>query len=154
MPRKISGRWILAWTGAVIIAVAVGCGSDSADNTSISIKPSGSQSGKSAEKEPELTSGQKNALEAGESYLDGMAFSKKGLIGQLSSPAGDGYSKADAKFAASHLGADWKAEAVEAAESYLDGMAFSKEGLYEQLSSPAGDQFTPAQARYAVDKVY
>ncbi len=26
MPRKISGRWLLACTGAVIIAVAIGCG--------------------------------------------------------------------------------------------------------------------------------
>jgi hypothetical protein len=53
-------------------------------------------------------------------------FSKAGLIQQLSSPAGEGYSKADAKAAANHVDADWN----------------------------AGETFTPAQARYAANKAY
>lgn len=112
---------------------------------------------KSATKEkakPKLTSGQANALEAGQNYIDTMPFSKKGLIQQLSSSAGDGYSKADATFAANHVAADWKKEAVEAAKNYLDTMPMSKDALIEQLSSSAGDKFTPAQARYAASKVY
>jgi hypothetical protein len=82
------------------------------------------------------------------------AFSKKGLIEQLSSPVGEGYSKADARFAANNVGADWKAEAVEAAENYLEMTSFSEQGLIEQLSSSAGEGFTVEQARYAVKKVY
>ena len=104
--------------------------------------------------EPEMTSGQENALQAAEDYLDYTGFSKTGLIQQLSSPAGDGYSKADATFAANNVDADWNAEAVEAAEDYLDYTTFSKDGLIDQLSSSAGDQFTPEQAQYAADKVY
>ena len=94
------------------------------------------------------------AVEAARNYLDTMAFSKAGLIEQLSSPAGDGYSKADATFAANNVGADWNAEAVEAAQNYLDISPMSKDALIEQLSSAAGDKFTAAQARYAANKVY
>jgi hypothetical protein len=102
----------------------------------------------------EPTSGQENALRSAQDYLDYTAFSKAGLIGQLSSSAGEGFSKADATYAANHVDVDWNAEAVEAAQDYLDYSAFSKSGLIQQLSSSAGDQFTPAQAQYAADKVY
>ena len=107
-----------------------------------------------ADEGPQMTSGQENALRAAEDYIDLTAFSKQGLIEQLSSPAGDGYSKADATFAANHVDVDWNAEAVEAAEDYLELSSFSRQGLIEQLSSAAGDKFTPAQAQYAVNKVY
>jgi hypothetical protein len=103
---------------------------------------------------PEMTSGQKNALASARDYIDMDGFSKKGLIEQLSSSAGEGYSRADASFAANHVGADWNAEAVEAAKDYLHTMSMSKSGLIEQLSSSAGDRFTLAQAEYAADKVY
>lgn len=106
------------------------------------------------DKKKEMTSGQENALEAARSYIELSGFSKRGLIKQLSSSAGDGFSKADATFAANNVGADWKQEAVEAAQSYLDMSSFSKQGLIEQLTSSAGDGFTAAQARYAVNKVY
>jgi host cell surface-exposed lipoprotein len=101
-----------------------------------------------------MTSGQENALESAQSYLDTGGFSKAGLIEQLSSSAGEGFSKADATFAANNVDANWREEAVESAQGYLDGQAFSKAGLIEQLSSSAGEGFTPAQARYAVSKVY
>ena len=101
-----------------------------------------------------MTSGQKNALESAQSYIDLSGFSKKGLIAQLSSSAGEGFSKADATFAANHVDADWKQEAVEAAQAYLDLGGFSKQKLIAQLSSSAGDKFTAAQARYAANKVY
>jgi hypothetical protein len=103
---------------------------------------------------PELTSGQENALRSAQDYLDYTGFSKAGLIEQLSSSAGEGFSEADATYAANHVDVDWNAEAVEAAQDYIDYTAFSKSGLIEQLSSSAGDQFTPAQAQYAADKVY
>jgi hypothetical protein len=62
-------------------------------------------------------------------------FSKKGLIEQLSSSAGEGFAKADAVFAANHVDVNWNDEAVESAQSYLDMTSFSKDGLIEQLSS-------------------
>ena len=104
--------------------------------------------------QPEMTAGQENAVQAAEDYLDFTGFSKAGLIGQLSSSAGDGFSRADATFAANHVDVDWNEEAVQAAQDYLDFTSFSKSGLIEQLSSSAGDQFTRAQAEYAVSQVY
>jgi hypothetical protein len=110
--------------------------------------------GKGGSDGKDMTSGQENALQAGQNYVDTMPFSKAGLIQQLSSPAGDGYSKADATFAANNVDADWKAEAVEAAENYMDTMPMSKDQLIQQLSSSAGDKFTKAEATYAANQVY
>lgn len=101
-----------------------------------------------------MTSGQENAIEQAESYLDGQGFSRQGLIDQLSSEYADGFSVADATFAVDHIDVDWNAEAVEQAKSYLDGQAFSRQGLIDQLSSSYADQFTVEQATYAVDQVY
>ena len=106
-----------------------------------------------APKTPELTSGQRNALRSAESYLAMMGMSKAGLIQQLSSPAGEGYSKADATFAANHVKADWNAEAIESAKNYMEMMPMSRAALIQQLSSPAGEQFTKAQATQAADAV-
>ena len=102
---------------------------------------------------PKLTSGQKNALRSAENYVSLMAMSKAGLIRQLSSPAGDGYSKADATYAANHVKVDWNAEAIESAKNYMDIMPMSRSALIRQLSSSAGDQFTKAQATQAADAV-
>jgi hypothetical protein len=101
-----------------------------------------------------MTAGQENALRAAQDYIDLTGFSKAGLIDQLSSSAGEGFSKADATFAANHVDVDWNAEAVEAAQDYLDLAGFSRSGLIEQLTSSAGEQFTRAQAEYAANKVY
>ena len=67
-----------------------------------------------------MTSGQENALESAQSYVDMSGFSKANLIQQLSSSAGEGYSKADATFAANNVDANWDKEAVESAQSNLD----------------------------------
>jgi Host cell surface-exposed lipoprotein len=99
-----------------------------------------------------MTKAQAEAVEAAESYLDFGHFSKKGLTHQLTSKYGEGFSKADAKFAVDHVKADWNAEAVEAAESYLDSGHFSRKGLIEQLESPYGGQFTHDQAVYGVNQ--
>jgi hypothetical protein len=104
-------------------------------------------------KEPEMTSGQRNALESAHTYIDMSGFSKKGLIKQLSSSAGDGFSRADATFAANHVGADWKQEALESAQSYIDMSGFSKKGLIQQLSSSAGDGYSRAEATFAANNV-
>jgi predicted 3-demethylubiquinone-9 3-methyltransferase (glyoxalase superfamily) len=103
--------------------------------------------------EPEYTASQENAIAAAENYVDIMPFSKAGLVRQLSSPAGDGYSKADARFAVNHIEVNWKSEAFEAAQNYQDIMPMSRDGLIQQLTADAGDKFTHDQAVYAVDKL-
>ena len=102
---------------------------------------------------PPLTTGQEQAVGAAKDYLDTSAFSRLGLIDQLSSAYGSGFSKADSTFAVDYLHVDWKAQAVLAAKEYLDSGHFSRAGMIEQLSSPYGSRFTRAQATYAADKV-
>ncbi len=85
-----------------------------------------------------------------ENYLRFAPFSRKGLIQQLSSAAGDGYSVEDATFAVDSLNINYNEQATKAAKSYLAMTHFSHSGLVEQLSSDAGDGYTPEQAEYGV----
>ena len=80
-------------------------------------------------------------------------FSRAGLIEQLSSDAGDGYSAVDAKAAVDSLSVDWNENAAKSAKQYLDMSGFSCKGLIEQLSSSAGDKYTVAQATYGARAV-
>ena len=100
------------------------------------------------------TIGQREALQAAKSYLSYSAFSRAGLIHQLTSSYGDGFPYADAVWGVDHAHANWYAEAVKAAKSYLSYSAFSRAGLIHQLESPYGDHFTHAQAVYGVSKAY
>ena len=100
----------------------------------------------------DLTRSQKNAVRSAEQYLSFMPFSRDGLIGQLSSTAGDGYDISDAAVAVDSLSVDWNAQAIKSAEQYLLMMGFSCSGLIEQLSSNAGSQFTPDQATYGAQQ--
>jgi Host cell surface-exposed lipoprotein len=146
-------RVLLIVVAAVLAAIAtMSCGDTGDDGGNKQEKPAANE--KPTPEEPEMTSGQENALQVAQDYIDLQGFSKAGLIDQLSSPAGEGFSEADATFAANNVDADWNAEAVEAAEAYLDLGGMSKSALIDQLSSSAGDKFTPAQAQYAADKVY
>jgi type IV secretory pathway VirB10-like protein len=97
---------------------------------------------------PTLTSQQQNAAESAQNYLTMEGFSRQGLIDQLSSSAGDGYSVQDATVAVDSLNVDWNAQAVRSAKSYLSMEAFSCNGLIQQLDSSAGDKYTVAQATY------
>ena len=106
-----------------------------------------------AKSEPKGTTSQVAALQSAQSYLSMGGFSRAGLIGQLTSKAGEGFKLADATWAVNHADADWNAQAVESAKSYKSMGGFSKAGLMDQLTSKAGEQFTQAQAAYAVHKV-
>lgn len=99
------------------------------------------------------TDGQQQAMDSAASYLsEGTGWSRNGLITQLDSAAGEGFSKADATYAVDAQGADWNAQAVLSAASYLsEGTGFSRNGLIEQLDSSAGAGFTKAQATHGVD---
>ena len=50
-----------------------------------------------------MTLSQQNAVKTAMNYVDLMAFSRKGLIDQMSSEYGDKYSREDAEFAVSYL---------------------------------------------------
>ena len=93
------------------------------------------------------------ALESAQSYLDMGGFSRAGLIKQLSSQYGDGFSLVLATWAVDHSHANWNQQAVESARRYLQMGGFSRDGLIEQLTSSYGDGFTYEQAVYAVNKV-
>jgi hypothetical protein len=97
---------------------------------------------------PALTQQQKSAVAEAKQYLSTSAFSQQGLIDQLDSSAGSGYSVNDATVAVDSLTVDWNAEAVQAAKDYLKTSPFSCSDLIQQLDSSAGDQYTVAQATY------
>jgi hypothetical protein len=100
---------------------------------------------------PVETAGQANARQSAAQYLSGgSGFSRDGLIQQLSSSAGEGYSLADATYGVDAAHTDWNAQACLSAKSYLASGSFSRAGLIEQLSSSAGAGFTPAEAEYGV----
>lgn len=95
-----------------------------------------------------LTGPQQNALRSAQQYLNMTGFSKKGLIEQLSSEAGEGYSVEDATAAVDSLSVDWNENAAKSARQYLDISGFSCKGLIQQLSSSAGSGYTVEQATY------
>lgn len=104
---------------------------------------------------PALTASQAQAVAAAQNYLDlGSGFSYQGLLNQLTSSYGSGFSTADATFAINYLSPDWDAQAVEAAKGYLAlGTGFSRDSLIQQLTSSYGSGFTYSQAEYAATQV-
>lgn len=100
-----------------------------------------------------ITLAMENALSSAQDYLDYSAFSRQGLIDQLSSEYGSGFEVGDATWAVDQLRVDWKEQAVQSAKDYLDFQSFSRQGLIDQLSSPYGSQYTVEQAVYAVDQI-
>ena len=103
-----------------------------------------------------MTGSQQQAVDAAESYLsEGQGFSDQGLLQQLTSSAGNGFSESDAEFAINDLNPNWDAQAVDAGNGYLtEGEGFSEQGLLQQLTSSAGDGFTEAQAEYAINSLH
>jgi hypothetical protein len=99
-----------------------------------------------------LTSPQKNSIRSAKQYLSISGFSRSGLIKQLSSDAGDGYSVADTTAAVDSLNVDWNEQAVRSAKQYLSISGFSCKGLIEQLSSSAGDGYTVSEATYGAQQ--
>ncbi len=88
-----------------------------------------------------------NAVRAANSYLSFMAFSRSGLIKQLEY---EGYSHADAEYAADNCGADWTKQAVLKGKEYIDTQAFSRSGLIKQLEY---EGFSQNDAVSAVDSL-
>jgi phage tail sheath protein FI len=99
-----------------------------------------------------MTQQQKSAAEEANQYLSTEAFSRQGLIDQLDSPNGGGYSVSDATVAVDSLTTNWNTEAVQAAKEYLKTEPFSCNDLIQQLDSPEGGEFTVAQATYGAQQ--
>lgn len=144
-----------------IIGGSLGDSGDSSSQTkqtqTVQEKPAKEQTAKEKKQAEidKMTASQKNAYKSATNYLSVMAFSKKGLIKQLSSEVADGYSKEDAKFAVEfiekHHEVNWKKQAYKTAEEYLDSQSFSESGLVEQLEY---EGFTHGQAVYGAHKAY
>ena len=100
-----------------------------------------------------MTIPQTNAIKSAKQYINVAGFSRKGLISQLSSDAGDGYDIADATVAVDSLHVNWNEEAVKSAKQYLSFTGFSCKGLINQLSSIAGDKYTVDEATYGAKQV-
>lgn len=112
-------------------------------------KPDEQNEQDSAEQEKnEMTAQQKNAVRSAKQYVGVMAFSKEGLVKQLSSDVGGGYSVEDATVAVESLNIDWNEQAEKAAKQYLDTQGFSCNALIKQLASSVGGGFTESQAEY------
>ncbi len=97
------------------------------------------------------------AIKDAKKYLALYGFSKKGLINQLSSEYGSGYSVEDSTKAVEYLEKalpiDWNEQAVKSAETYNSVMKFDRAKMIEMLTSEFGGQYTKEQAEYAVDKL-
>jgi len=102
---------------------------------------------------PAMTTAQQQAVDSAQGYLQmGSGFSYEGLLQQLTSSSGDGFSTADATFAINYLHPDWYQQAVDSAQGYLQlGSGFSYQGLLQQLTSTSGAGFTERQAEYAIN---
>ena len=104
---------------------------------------------------PQYSIPQQQAIAAARSYLETEpGFSKAGLISQLHSKYGNGFSEKLAVFAVTHVKVNWFQQAVFSAKSYMQtepGWSYS--GLVDQLHSPYGAQFTLRQAEYGAHKV-
>lgn len=98
----------LSLAGLVLVAVgasATGCAVEPELKPSVSAPSDGASDAEPTEDgKPDMTSGQKNALRAAKNYLDIIPHSRKGLIEQLSSDAGDGYTVKEAMYGVDKVG--------------------------------------------------
>ena len=101
---------------------------------------------------PALSNQAQNAVREAKDYLNTSDFSRQGLIDQLDSSSGSGYSVADATAAVDSLNIDYNAQAVKSAKAYLGLSGFSCQGLIDQLDSTSGSQYTVDQATYGAQQ--
>jgi hypothetical protein len=143
--------WVLVLTLVIILGgigtVFSGCGGDSTADTTPSVTDEGATPDDTPAEEPSATTGEKNALASAGTYLNTMAFSYTGLIKQLEF---EGYTNAEATYAADNCDADWNEQAALKAEEYISTMSFSRQGLIDQLKY---EGFTDSQAEHGADAV-
>ena len=94
------------------------------------------------------TATQQEALDLAYDYLDSMAFSRAGLIGQLEY---EGCTTEDATFAVDNCGADWNEQAAIAAQEWLDyDSTMSRDEIIEMLIF---NEYTQSEAEYGVKAI-
>jgi host cell surface-exposed lipoprotein len=166
-PKKRKGVLVVVCTLSALLVV--GClgiftavltsgGSTPSSSSRLLTDPSAAASPAAAKAKTKPKPADLERLNAGTAALEyvnsGQGFSRKGLIKQLTSEYGEGYSPKAATEAVDILQKsgviDWNAEAVKSAKSYLDTQSFSRKGLIRQLESSYGEGFTHAQAVYGV----
>lgn len=149
------GLIVVALIALTILGAVVG-GDETAESAGDTGASATSNLAGNVSAEPEnsvsLTGPQGNAARSAQQYLSMSGFSRKGLIQQLSSDAGEGYELADATAAVDSLNVDWNEQAVRSAKTYLEMSGFSCKGLVQQLSSGAGEDFTLAEAKYGAQQ--
>lgn len=140
-----------------MVGVLFGSGGGGGGASSVSVDPSYTApvatQNAMAKSKTHVSMAERQAILAAKEYLATQAFSRQGLIDQLDSSAGSGFSKTASTLAVESLHVNWNDQAVKAAKAYLDVQAFSRSGLTSQLESSAGSQFTHSQAVYAVKRV-
>lgn len=164
-PRKRGSRTSIAVAWMIFVVTLFVCVTllsnlDAQDATNADPAATGStqvdplaQNATSGSTKPKMTTAQRQAVRSAESYITYAGFSKAGLMRQLTSESGEGFTQADARYAVNHIKVNWNTEAVQSARSYLDMTGFSRSGLIRQLHSSAGDGYTLKQATYAANKV-
>jgi hypothetical protein len=118
-------------------------------------QPAAQQPAAPASSAPAMTVAEASAVQAAQQYLSlGSGFSEAGLLQQLTSSDGSGFSPADAQFAINYVQPDWDQQADLSAKNYMNTIGgFSASSLLQQLTSPDGGQFTQSQAQQAVQAV-
>lgn len=97
--------------------------------------------------EPKETVSQRNARQKAEQYLRVSAFSRTGLVKQLTF---ESFSQEDANYAVDAVGADWTEQADKKAQQYMATQSFSRAGLIKQLQF---EGFTAEQAAHGAAAV-
>lgn len=154
--RKIVIAAIAVPVILLVVAAALGGGGKSSAPVAprVAASPAATTQAAPAPVAPSYTEAQQQAIESAQQYLNmGNGFSRKGLIQQLDSSAGEGFSKSLAVFAVNHVKVSWYHQAVLSAKGYMAMGGFSYAGLIQQLDSADGEQFTYAQAVYAAKAV-
>lgn len=94
-----------------------------------------------------------NALATAKDYDEDQPMSKAGLLDQLTSKDGEGFTQDAGQYAVDHLNADWNENALKCARNYLKEEHLSRSDVQEQLSSSIDDRgegFTSDQVQYAM----
>lgn len=127
---------------------------EESDEPSDSYESSDSESSQTVESSssstPSVPAEYTSALAKAQTYVDMMAFSKAGLLNQLTATYGEKFSQAAADYAVAHVKADYNANALIKAKEYQDDMNMSPAAIHDQLTSSYGEKFTNAEADYAI----
>ncbi|MDY5840484.1 MAG: Ltp family lipoprotein [Corynebacterium camporealensis] len=93
------------------------------------------------------------ALAKAESYMSYSNFSKEGLLRQLHSEHGEGFSDEAARYAVDTIDIDWNEKAVASANAHTKNSDISRAGLEHLLTSDRGLAFTEEETQFALDNM-